>query len=107
MNWKNILLVLLFADFVGLTVYALATEGLVGIVELVTASAWGVQITFDLVIALTIVLFWMVKDAREREISVAPFVIATLCLGSIGPLAYLIRREVFKGRAPQRVPVAA
>ena len=47
----------------------------------------------DLIIALSLFLIWMVFDAREREISVWPFVLITLTMGSFGPLLYLLVRE--------------
>jgi hypothetical protein len=46
----------------------------------------------DLVIALTIAVGWMRGDARRRRIAIWPFVIATILLGSIGILAYCVRR---------------
>jgi hypothetical protein len=107
MNWKNALLVLLFVDFVAFTAYTIAVEGVVGFVQMIPLSLWTLQVTFDLVIALGLVLIWMVQDARGREIRALPFVALTLCLGSIGPLAYLIRREVFAGHSARHATVAA
>jgi hypothetical protein len=51
-----------------------------------------VAVLVDLTIALSLVTVWMVRDARQRGQSVAPFVVLTLLLGSVGPLLYLIRR---------------
>lgn len=51
------------------------------------------QVLADLVIALSLVLVWMVRDARQRGVSPVPWVAATLLLGSFGPLFYLLARE--------------
>ena len=103
MTTRQIVLAIVLADFVGLTLYAIATEGLAGFVSEAVVpllgSAWGVQLLFDFVIALSLVLLWMLADARVRGIRSWPFALLTLCLGSIGPLAYLARREL-----PHRAP---
>jgi len=93
MNAKQIGLSLVLADFVALTAYAVYHYGYLAFFELHTFNAIGVQIFVDLVIALCVVLGWMVRDAKARGIAVAPYVVLTLTLGSIGPLLYLIRRE--------------
>jgi hypothetical protein len=43
----------------------------------------------DLSIALTLVLGPLVRDIRRRGGRVWPLLVATLALGSIGPLGYL------------------
>lgn len=103
MNWKTIGLVVLFVDFTAFTAYAMATEGVVGFLALITQSAWSLQVLLDLVIALTFVLVWMIRDARQRGGNALPYAVATLFLGSIAPLAYLVRREVGDALARRRV----
>ena len=49
---------------------------------------------FDLVIALSLILIWMVPDARARGLRTWPWVLITLTFGAAGPLGYLIRREL-------------
>jgi hypothetical protein len=44
----------------------------------------------------------MWQDARERGVAVIPYMLLTLGLGSVGPLLYLLRREV-----GERTPMAA
>jgi len=46
------------------------------------------------VIALVLLLTWLVPEARKAGRNPWPWVVATLLLGSIGPLLYL----VFTGR---------
>jgi len=92
MNSKQIGLSAVLASFVALTLYAVYHHGYVAFFQLHTFNAIGVQIFVDLVLALCIILWWMVRDARTRGISPIPFVVLTLALGSIGPMLYLIRR---------------
>ena len=92
MNWKRLGLTLILADFVGLTAYAVYYHSYLAFFELHAMNAIQVQILTDLIIALSIFLSWMVPDARARGISPVPYVLLTLTLGSIGALAYLIRR---------------
>ncbi|MAQ18644.1 MAG: DUF2834 domain-containing protein [Sandaracinus sp.] len=69
-------------------------HGYLGFVtDVALASDWGLQVVLDLVIALSLFLTWMVRDARERGLPAVPYVLGTLALGSVGALAYLVHRE--------------
>jgi uncharacterized protein DUF2834 len=92
MNRTQIGLSVLLADFVGLTAYAVYQYGYAGFFQLVMANAATLTAFADLCIALSLVIAWMVRDAREHGRSVLPYVLLTLTLGSVGPLLYLIRR---------------
>jgi drug/metabolite transporter (DMT)-like permease len=92
MNWKRLGLIVVLADFVALTAYAVYQHGYVGFFEFALANSIGVQLFTDLVIALSLFSLWMFRDARERGISPLPYFALILTLGSIGALAYLIRR---------------
>ncbi len=89
---KQIALAVLLADFVAFSAYAIAQHGYVGLFMHQLANAAGLQVLFDLMIALGIVMVWMWHDARRHDINPVPYVLLTLGLGSIGPLAYLVRR---------------
>ena len=93
MNWKRLGLLVILADFVALTAYAVYHYGYLAFFDLHAMNAIQIQIFIDLVIALSLFLTWMVPDARARGISPVPYVVLTLALGSIGALAYLIRRS--------------
>jgi len=93
MNGKQIGLTVLLLDFLALTGYAVYQYGYLGFFELVTANVATITAFVDLLIALTLIIVWMIRDARARGISPVPYVLLTLALGSAGPLAYLIRRE--------------
>jgi hypothetical protein len=83
-------LTLALAAFGGLTAVALAQVGYLGILLPHFASAGGLQVLVDLVIALTLVMVWMVADARRRGRTVWPWIALTLVAGSFGPLGYLL-----------------
>lgn len=93
MNRKQILLTLVFVDFLAFTVWVVAGHGYIGIFTTVLSTWPGVQVLLDLVLASLMVMAWMWTDARKHGLNVAPYLLATLVAGSLGPLAYLIRRE--------------
>lgn len=92
MNLKQIGLGIVLADFVALTAYAVWQHGYLAFFTLHGTNAIGVQVFVDLIIALSMVMAWMWRDARARGVSLLPYVVVTLFLGSIGPLLYLWRR---------------
>lgn len=87
-------------DFVGLNVYALASEGIGGLwTHLSTMGAWGFVLTADLFIALGLCAVWMWRDARRRGTGSAGHIVLTMLTGSVGPLLYLLRRPREEARA--------
>lgn len=101
MNLSRPVLLAILLPFSILSAYALKEVGYLGIFTAHFHPA-GLQVLSDLVIALSLVMVWMVGDARSRGITVWPYLIATLALGSFGPLAYLLLR----GTAAQSSSVA-
>lgn len=93
MNTRQIGLSFVLADFVAFSAYVVYHYGYVGLFQAALANAATAQVLIDLGIALTCFVVWMLRDARERGIGAAPYLVLTLTLGSIGALAYLIRRE--------------
>jgi ABC-type amino acid transport system permease subunit len=80
------------AVFGGFSLWVVATGGYFGFVALAGRDRWGLQILIDLVISLSFAAGWMTADARKRGIASWPYVIATVVLGSLGILAYCVRR---------------
>jgi hypothetical protein len=101
MSNRLLLLIAVFVPFGILSAVALLDVGYFGILE-PHFKSWGEgQVLADLVIACTLAIVWMVNDSRTSGINAWPFVVATLFLGSFGPLSYLILREL-KAPAPSR-----
>jgi len=93
MNRKQIVLGIVLADFAALTAYALWQHGLIGFYQIMLSNTATALVLVDLVIALSLVLVWMMGDARERGMAFLPYALLTLAFGSVGPLLYLFRRE--------------
>jgi len=96
MNTRTLAIAILI-PFTLLTLYAVSQVGYIGIFEYHLHSPAGWQVIADLVIALVLVLIWLVPEARKAGRNPWPWVVATLLLGSIGPLLYL----VLAGREPR------
>ena len=97
---RRTLAIVLLIPFSLLTLYAVLEVGYIGIFDYHRHSPAGWQVFADLVVALILVLSWLIVDARKSGRNPWPWVVATLFLGSIGPLLYL----ALPGK---RAPVAA
>lgn len=87
------LLALTLVAFGALTAAALWHHGLVGIFTPLFQSLAGAQVLVDLVIALTLFLVWMWRDAARTGRNPWPWLLLTLATGSFGPLLYLLTRR--------------
>lgn len=90
---RLVALVVVFLAFTAYTVEVVLTQGFAPVIELCLSFGWGSQMMLDLVIGLVAFLAFAWPDAKRRGISFAPYLVATVLLGSIGVLAYLIHRE--------------
>lgn len=101
MNRRLVLLLVVFVPFAVFSGGVIAAEGFAGLFGLARRENWGLQMLLDLGIFYTLFCMWLVPDARARGISPWPYVLATLSLGSLGALPYLIHRELrARGRSP-------
>jgi hypothetical protein len=92
---QRALIVIVLTPFAALTGAALWYHGYWGIIEPQLLSFGAAQVLADLVIALSLVMVWVWRDARAQGRNPWPWILATLVLGSFGPLGYLLtRREV-------------
>lgn len=80
--------------FAALSAVAMNEVGYVGIFMSPLQGLASMQIFVDLVIALTLVLVWMWRDAKATGRSIWPWMLVTLALGSFGPLLYLLTRRI-------------
>src|SRR5260370_7122401 len=92
MNAKQLVLTMVLAGFAALNAYDFYIYGAQGFLHIAFTNAGTTAIFADLVIALTMVAVWMTRDAAQRRVNVLPYLLLTVCLGSIGPLAYLVGR---------------
>jgi hypothetical protein len=91
----RVFLACVLAVFLGLTGLAVVEHGYLGFFEQVAASSATRLLMLDLVIALSLILVWMWRDAQRRGasgLSIAPYALVTLFFGAAGPLLYLLRR---------------
>lgn len=102
MNRRQIIYSVLLVDFLLLSGYIVLEYGYIEIFRIAWTNLGATQIFVDLCMSLGLIAAWMIKDAREKGISVAPFLALTVVLGSVGPLAYLIRRERAPSAAVER-----
>ena len=101
----KIVLALVLLDFLALTAWVLVQYGFVGFYHWALYNGATTLMAVDLVISLVLVMAWMRRDAQERGVSVFPYLLITLVIGSAGPLLYLLRRESESARlaaAPAR-----
>jgi hypothetical protein len=94
------LLLIILIPFTILTALALWHHGYWGILEPHFKTFGGGQVLADLVIALSLVLAWMWRDAKAKGRAYLPWFLLTLVMGSFGPLLYLLT-------APSRLSSAA
>ena len=100
---RTLVLGIVLVIFTALSFHAVEVHGYVGFFEAMASSTAGIVAFVDLVIALSLATFWMWGDARERSLPFWPYALLTIALGSVGPLSYLIHRELRALRAPRRV----
>jgi hypothetical protein len=93
MSPLTVLAPLVLAVFGAYSMWVVVTEGYFGFLALAGREPWAMQLLLDLVIAASFAVGWMVRDARKRKIAAWPYVIATAVGGSLGVLAYCVRRS--------------
>ena len=84
---RRLFAILALLPFTVLTGWALMNGGISGILAF-HKSPGGWQVFIDLVIALLLVLSFLVPKAKAQGRNPWPWVVATLLLGSFGPLLY-------------------
>jgi hypothetical protein len=69
-------------------------HGPLGFVDTALHGGWETQVFLDLVIAMTVASTVVRRDALKRGITVWPWMVAMLTVGSIGLLGYFVYREL-------------
>ncbi len=86
------LLIVIVLAFGALSAVAVAQHGVVGIFAWQLQNTAGLQVLADLVIALSLFMAWMWRDAQALGRRFWPWLLLTLVAGSFGPLLYLLSR---------------
>ena len=104
MTTRQIVYIAVLVPFLSLTAYVLATAGMLGFYAEMLRNPSTLLAGMDLVISLSLVLFWMSRDAQRSGTPFTPYAAITLAIGVAGPLLYLIHREA---RAAAHAPAPA
>jgi hypothetical protein len=83
-------LLAIFLLFDAYTFYAIYQVGYFGIIEAGLANPGSLQVLLDLVIACSLIAWWIVNDARATGRNPWPYLAITVVGGSLGPLLYLL-----------------
>ncbi len=87
---QRIILIITLTAFLILTALAIWFHGYWGILEPNFQSFGAAQVFVDLVIALSLFIVWMWRDAKAAGRNPWPWVVLTLTTGSIGSMIYLL-----------------
>ena len=91
---RLIILITVLMAFTGWSTGIILEEGYLGFLMNARDDAWGRQVLVDLVLTLGVAWAYLHQDARRVGIPWVPYFLVSIPLGVIGPLAYLIHREV-------------
>lgn len=72
------------------SLWALAQVGYLGLWQGGFANPGSTQITFDLIVSCLLLLGFVARDAKASGRNFWPWALATLALGSLGVLGYLL-----------------
>lgn len=92
MHYPKPLLWLITVVFGAFSLWVLLKVGYFGIWQGGFANLGSTQITFDLVVACTLLVGVIARECRSNGRPWWPWALLTLAVGSFGPLAYLLWR---------------
>ena len=73
------------------TLFTIMREGLEQVIFNHNINFWGTQVWYDLVMAVTVALFFIVPRARAAGMSIIPWVVFVALTASVGLLAMVAR----------------
>ena len=98
----SLVALVVLAGFGAYTAWVMTAHGgYTGFIRLAAREPWALQMLLDVGIACLIYSLWLVPDARKHGLNPWPYLALTLFGGSLGGLAYLVRRGLV-GREPVR-----
>lgn len=87
------LFLLVAVAFTAYSTLVVLEHGYTGFLTVASAEPWAMQMLVDLALSLLIVSSVLAVDARRRGVKAWPWLLATVLLGSVGPLWYLALRR--------------
>ena len=99
MNFRAFFLLDVLVAFLAFTIWVIESVGYLGFFQQAVASPVAIQLLVDVVLSLSLALLWMRSDSKTSGIPFAPYLVVTLVLGSVGPLGYLLHRELRERRS--------
>lgn len=91
---QRVIISVILVIFGCLSGVALWLHGYWGIIAPHFQSTGAGQVFADLVIALSLAMVWMYRDAKASGRTVWPWVLLTLVAGSFGPLLYMLTKPI-------------
>lgn len=107
MTLRKFLLWFLLIDFALFSAWVMWEVGYLGIWQAGFTSPGSMQILADLGVACLLIMSWIFADARARGLNPWPWMVATLAIGSLAPLLYLLIREYSNVRQRRDTLVSA
>lgn len=86
-----VLSAMLSAGFAAFTAVTIWHEGVITVIANHTANLWGVQVWWDLLISLTVALFFVLPRARAAGMNLPLWTLFVVSTASIGLLAMIAR----------------
>lgn len=86
-----VLAAMLSAGFAAFTAVTIWHEGVITVIANHTANLWGVQVWWDLLISLTVALFFVLPRARAAGMNLPLWTLFVVSTASIGLLAMIAR----------------
>ncbi len=99
---RLIILITVLLAFGGWSTGIILEEGYWGFLINARDDPWSRQVLVDLVLTLGVVWTYLRHDASQTGTPWVPYFVISLPLGVIGPLAYLIHRQVVVLRRAER-----
>jgi hypothetical protein len=94
MNARTMIAIAVLVPFSLFSVMVTVEHGYFGFLELALREPWAMQMLLDLTITLVLFGVLAVPDARARGLRIWPWLAASVLVGSIAPLGYLVYREL-------------
>jgi hypothetical protein len=87
---RRLLAAIVLVPFLAYSLWVALTCGFMDLFDVAAREPWAAQLLLDLVITSAFSVQWMIRDARVAGRNPWPFVVATLAVGSVAVLVYIV-----------------